>query len=123
MARATAWGWASIREHLRTNVEDFIEHYYNRRRLHSALGYRPPHEFEQTVASGHGYGATMSCFRHWEIYRSDGRFFVDGKPTEADSPDHRLNESPAGYSLAGCSPALPASASPADDQFEGDGVA
>ncbi|MGA9135524.1 MAG: IS3 family transposase [Candidatus Sulfotelmatobacter sp.] len=109
------------REHLRANVEDFIEHYYNRRRLHSALGYRPPQEFEQAVASGEGYGATMSFFRHWEIYRSDGR--VDGKPTEAGSPDHRLDESPAGYSLVGCSPALPASASPADDQFEGDGVA
>ena len=28
------------------------------------------------------------------------------------SPDHRLDESPAGYSLAGCSPAEPTSASP-----------
>ena len=111
------------REHLRANVEDFIEHYYNRRRLHSALGYRPPHEFEQTVASGEGHGATMSFFRHWEIFRSDGSSVIDGKPTEAGSPDHRLDESPAGYSLAGCSPAEPASASPADDQFEGDGVA
>jgi hypothetical protein len=30
---------------------------------------------------------------------------------------------PAGYFLAGWSPPEPASASPADDQFEGDGIA
>ncbi len=34
-------------EHLRTNIEEFIEQYYNRQRLHSALGYRPPEEFER----------------------------------------------------------------------------
>jgi transposase InsO family protein len=26
-------------EHLRRNIEEFIEQYYNRQRLHSALGY------------------------------------------------------------------------------------
>ncbi len=36
-------------EHLRANVEQFIEHYYNRKRLHSALGYRSPEEFEQAL--------------------------------------------------------------------------
>ncbi len=36
--------------HLRKNIEVFIEQYYNRARLHSALGYRPPEEFEQVVA-------------------------------------------------------------------------
>ena len=34
-------------EHLRTNIEEFIEQYYNRQRLHSALGYRSPEEFER----------------------------------------------------------------------------
>ena len=36
-------------EHLRANIEEFIEEYYNRQRLHSALGYRSPEEFEQQI--------------------------------------------------------------------------
>jgi putative transposase len=34
-------------EHLVQSVDAFIEHYYNRCRLHSALGYRAPEEFEE----------------------------------------------------------------------------
>jgi len=38
-------------EDLRTNIESFIEQYYNGQRLHSALGYRPPGEFEKAADS------------------------------------------------------------------------
>ena len=38
-------------EDLRANVEEFIEKYYNRQRLHSALGYQSPVEFEQQSTS------------------------------------------------------------------------
>jgi hypothetical protein len=38
---------------LRTNIEEFIEEYYDRQRLHSALGYLPPEEFEQQTDRGH----------------------------------------------------------------------
>jgi transposase InsO family protein len=101
-------------DHLRQNVGAFLENYYNRVRLHSALGYRPPEEFEQSAGSGtEARGATMSFFRHAEIYRSDVGFKAEGEPAHTGSPDHRLDESPAGYSSAGCSPAEPASASPA----------
>src|SRR5258705_5325955 len=93
-------------DHLRANIAEFIDSYYNRVRLHSALDYKPPEEFEQAAdASTISQGATMSFFRHKEIYRSDVGSEVEGEPTETDSPDHRLDESPAGYSLAGCSPA------------------
>ena len=37
-------------EHLRLNLGEFIEQYYNRCRLHSSLGYQPPQEFEQHLA-------------------------------------------------------------------------
>ena len=51
-------------EHLRMNMEAFIEQYYNRARLHSALGYRPPEEFEHTVASIHpSSAATIQFFQ------------------------------------------------------------
>lgn len=38
-------------EDLRLNISAFIECYYNRERLHSALGYRSPQEFEETTDS------------------------------------------------------------------------
>jgi putative transposase len=38
-------------EHLRANIGEFIEQYYNRLRLHSALGYQSPEEFEQRSES------------------------------------------------------------------------
>ena len=50
----------------------------------------------------------MSFERHGEIYPND-----KGADDSADAPAHHSDEFPAGYSSAGCSPALPASASPA----------
>jgi transposase InsO family protein len=103
---------------LRAHVAQFIEQYYNRCRLHSALGYRPPEEFEQAAAinlAGGCGAASMSFSRHGEIYRwdkSNGQ--KQGEPDRSSSPAHPIDESPAGYSLAGCAPAEPDSASPAE---------
>ncbi len=36
-------------EQLRANIEEFIDRYYNRQRLHSALGYRPPEEWNSKL--------------------------------------------------------------------------
>jgi putative transposase len=57
-------------EHLATNIETFIDQYYNQCRLHSALGYRPPAEFERQSASENGSGnfggATIRFFNNHE---------------------------------------------------------
>ena len=34
----------------RAAIRDFLEKIYNQKRLHSALGYRPPAEFERNLA-------------------------------------------------------------------------
>jgi putative transposase len=41
-------------EHLRANIAIFIEQYYNEQRLHSALGYRSPEEFERQAQCQNG---------------------------------------------------------------------
>jgi transposase InsO family protein len=57
-------------EHLAANIETFIEEYYNQCRLHSALGYRPPAEFERESESGNVSGnlggATIRFFNNRE---------------------------------------------------------
>jgi putative transposase len=101
-------------EHLRTNIGVFIEQYYNRRRLHSSLGYQPPEEFEQTsAATGHIAGVKMSFFRHKEIYRSDDLNIETGSNLPIAPQTIGVDESPTGYSLVSCSPAELTSASPA----------
>ena len=102
-------------EHLRRNIEAFIDDYNNLCRLHSALGYQPPEEFEQQLKTATTFAAaTMSFFRHGEDYRNYQAPSMTRSGTKAAPLTHSLDESPAGYSLASCSPAELASASPAD---------
>jgi hypothetical protein len=106
-------------DHLRSNIEAFIEDYYNCCRLHSALGYQPPEEFEQQLESPvTSAGATMSFFRHAEDYRPDGAQAKTKSGPQTAPLTIGFDESPAGYSLASCSPAELASASPADADSE-----
>lgn len=101
-------------EHLRAHLEEFIDRYYNRVRLHSTLGYQPPVEFEQSLTSDHTtVAAKMSFFRHQEDYRPDVSNNNNGSDPQATPAIIGVDESPAGYSWASCSPAELASASPA----------
>ncbi len=107
-------------QHLRQNIAEFIDQYYNRCRLHSALGYRSPEEFEQVLDSSTSTaGATMSFFRHAEDYRPDDSSLTGSGP-QTTPQTIGFDESPAGYSLASCSPAELASASPAAHDSEGE---
>jgi putative transposase len=100
-------------EHLRSNVAEFIERYYNTQRLHSALSYQSPDDFEHSFEPAViPRGVKVSFFRHGEIFQSDGREASGKKPPEGGFPAHRLDESPAGYSSPGWSPPEPDSALP-----------
>jgi putative transposase len=108
-------------DELGAHLEQFIDHYYNRLRLHSALGYKTPAEFEAALAPQTASTApAMSFPRHGEIYRSWKRRGRprkgSGEPVSAGSPAHRIDESPVGYSLTGWSPPEPVSASPTTNE-------
>jgi hypothetical protein len=60
----------------RSSIQRFLERVYNEKRLHSALAYRPPAEFEQQLrlpapAAGTSMSLPMRFVRHGGIYRSD----------------------------------------------------
>ena len=60
----------------------------------------------------------MSFLRYGEIFGSDGDESKTGAKAATHTPVHRLDETPAGYSLAGWSPPEPASASPTEAILE-----
>ena len=63
-------------EHLRSNLSRFFDTYYTVKRLHSALGYLSPNDFETAALSANRQAPAapkMSFSRHEEIYQSDVR--------------------------------------------------
>jgi len=78
-------------DHLRVNVEEFIEQYYNRQRLHSALGYRSPEEFErqtEVANSVDSRSATIEFFENnGENRQGDSTASLGKGATSPPSPD------------------------------------
>src|SRR5260370_9548088 len=74
-------------EHLRANIEEFIDQYYNRQRLHSALGYRSPEEFEQRSdgLAAESRSATMEFFENNPNCKQRSTGLL-GKETQVPSP-------------------------------------
>jgi len=73
-------------DQLRANIEEFINEYYNRQRLHSALGYRPPEEFEQQAESKtESRSATMVFFENNKNDKKISKGLL-GKGTQMPSP-------------------------------------
>jgi len=63
---------------LREHLEEFIDGYYNRLRIHSALGYRSPEQYEDSTAGRPAClsepgraGSGFEFSQAWEIYQSD----------------------------------------------------
>jgi putative transposase len=83
-------------EDLRAHIEEFIERYYNQKRLHSALGYCSPAEFEQkTEAVETSSSATVRFFASNDEESSTG-LLGEGPPTPSLPPDPiRAGESTA----------------------------
>ncbi|HKW65554.1 MAG TPA: IS3 family transposase [Candidatus Acidoferrum sp.] len=72
-------------EHLRANIEEFIDEYYNRQRLHSALGYRSPEEFEQHERATEARSATLVYFENKENDKKISKGLL-GRGTQMPSP-------------------------------------
>jgi transposase InsO family protein len=69
-------------DHLRANLEDFIERYYNKKRLHSALGYLSPEKFEaMQTGDQRSKAATITC-----TFGRAGTLLDLGTGTQTPSP-------------------------------------
>jgi putative transposase len=71
-------------EDLETHLEEFLDRYYNQRRLHSALGYRTPEEFEEQ-SGGLGsealvHASKMSFFRQGKSIAPMSASETGGRP-------------------------------------------
>ncbi|HVO63541.1 MAG TPA: IS3 family transposase [Terriglobales bacterium] len=78
--------WYKNLEHLRANIEIFIEQYYNKQRLHSALGYRSPEEFEQQAQCQSGAADSKGAMITFVADRTQSSTGMPEQGTQAPSP-------------------------------------
>jgi putative transposase len=76
-------------EHLRENLGDFIERYYNRKRLHSALGYRTPEEFEREQSQNQDQSLKVATVTY--TFGKASTLLGSGTGTQTPSPSPSPN--------------------------------
>jgi len=80
-------------DELAVHLEEFIANYYNRQRLHSALGYRTPEEFEQAAAAAASPGGSPGAATMKYFTPPDAEGSIQG------APDPNSSEPPKGTPL------------------------
>jgi putative transposase len=74
-------------EHLREQLQDFIERYYNQKRLHSALGYCAPEKFEQQAVTATQARSFSSVLTFHQESSPDSSTGLLGKGLTVPSPN------------------------------------
>ena len=72
-------------DHLRSNIEEFIERYYNQKRLHSALDYRSPEEFEQDAQRESEITTVGATVRFFPLSEEKASTLLAGEGTQTPS--------------------------------------
>lgn len=69
------------RADLELHIAEFLDQYYNRRRLHSALGYRSPESFERSLRAE----VTQSSAVQMEFFEASGIYHSDVEPQPGET--------------------------------------